>query len=230
MYLTLKMSISIILALLGYLAVVYVWALLSVDYLVQEAPTVKSSYILSSSQADILLKVEDPTFYEHLGLDLSDGQGLTTITSCLARDVFLFNKKLKGIKGSFQSFYREVFNCCKKIDLGRDVMALVLNQNLTKEQQLTLYVSNSYMGGSNGKEIIGLPAAANEYFNKTISELTDHEFTVLVAMLKAPNYFHPHKGVNNLKDRVDKIKKIIAGTCKPDGWFDTKYEHCKTSS
>ena len=34
---------------------------------------------LSSSQTAILLKIEDPTFFNHSGLSLSDGQGLTTM-------------------------------------------------------------------------------------------------------------------------------------------------------
>ncbi|VUD46213.1 Penicillin-binding protein 1B [Thalassocella blandensis] len=228
--LSIRTSLIISFVILGYLAVVYIWALLSVENLMQEAQPLSTDSILSSSQTDILLKIEDPTFYKHIGIDVSEGQGLTTITSSLARDIFILGKKLRGIKGGFQSFYIKVFSCCKKIDLGRDMMALALNQSLTKEQQLTLYISSSYMGGHNGKQIIGLPAAAYEYFNKPISDLTDHEFITLIAMLKAPNYFHPYKNANNLNTRVDRIKMIIAGTCKPDGWLDTKYEHCTKSA
>ena len=191
-----------------------------------EVATDNELSLLTTEQKDILLKIEDPTFYEHSGLDISEGQGLTTITSSLARNVFLFGKTLPGVKGNFQSFYRGVFKCCKKADLGRDIMALVLNQNLSKEQQLQLFVSSSYMGGYKGRQINGFQTAANSYFNKPLSALSNDEFMSLVAMLKAPNYFHPTKGAKNLEVRVSSIKKIIAGTCKPSGWLDTKYKHC----
>ncbi len=222
--------LGIVLIVFLYLAIVLVWASLSVEYLLTKESVVSETSMLTHKQKDILLKIEDPTFYEHAGIDISQGQGLTTITSSLARDVFLFRVKLPGAKGRLQSFYRGVFNCCKKIDLGRDMMALILNRNLTKELQLQLYVSSSYMGAYDSRQIIGLPAAAKSYFNKPLAELSDDEFIALVAMLKAPNYFHPEKGTKRLERRVYKIRKILDGTCKPDGWFDTKYMHCANSA
>lgn len=222
--------LGIVLIVFLYLVVVLAWASLSVEYLLTEEAIVSETSMLTHNQEDILLKIEDPTFYEHAGIDISPGQGLTTITSSLARDVFLFRVKLPGVKGRFQSFYRGVFNCCKKIDLGRDMMALILNKSLAKELQLQLYISSSYMGAYDGKQIIGLPAAAKAYFNKSLVELSDDEFIALVAMLKAPNYFHPEKGAKRLESRIYKIKKILDGTCKPDGWFDTKYMHCANSA
>ncbi|GGW73523.1 transglycosylase domain-containing protein [Alishewanella tabrizica] len=225
-----KILLSSVLIVIVYLTIALTWASLSVEYLLTEEAIANEESILTIKQNDILLKIKDPTFYEHAGLDLSQGQGLTTITSSLARDIFLFRVKLPGIKGSFQSFYRGVFNCCKKIDLGRDMMALILNKNLTKELQLQLYVSSSYMGSYDGRQIRGLPAAAETYFNKPLAELSDDEFIALVAMLKAPNYFHPEKGAKHLESRIYKIKKILAGTCKPDGWFDTEYKHCTSGA
>src|SRR5690606_37043057 len=98
------------------------------------------------------------------------------------------------------------------------------------ELQLQFYVSSSYMGAYKGRQIIGLPTAAETYFSKSLAELSDDEFIALVAMLKAPNYFHPEKGAKHLENRIYNIKKILAGTCKPDGWFDTRYTHCANSA
>ena len=209
-----------------YLVVVAIWASLSVSHLLPDASTGTELPLLTHEQKTILLKVEDPSFYDHAGLDISEGQGLTTITSSLARNIFLSGHKLSGIKGAFESFYRGVFECCKKIDLGRDVMALVLNGNLSKDHQLNLFVSSSYMGGNKGAQLQGLAAAANSYFEKPLSSLSDVEFITLVAMIKSPNYFHPSKGSEQLKTRVSNIKKILSGACKPSGWLDTSYEHC----
>lgn len=212
-----------------YLIIVGVWASLSVNELLPKSTTSNEQLSLTEQQIAILLKIEDPRFYDHVGIDLSLGQGLTTITSSLARDIFLSGKDLDGVKGGFQSFYRAVFACCKKFDFGRDVMALVLNKHLSKEDQFQLYISTVYIGQSNGKGVIGLSAAANAYFNKNLSDLSQEEFITLVAMLDAPNYFHPVKGAEQLRSRVSKIKSILSGACKPKGWLDTKYEHCSNA-
>jgi membrane carboxypeptidase/penicillin-binding protein len=218
------------LAITLYLIIVAMWASVSVSYVLPKAPTGNELPLLTLEQKEILLKIEDPTFYNHAGLDISLGQGLTTITSSLARDIFLFGSKLSGIKGGFQSFYRGVFNCCKKVDFGRDVMALVLNRNLSKDQQLHLFVSSVYMGSYKGIQIHGLAAAAEKYFKQPLLNLSNEDFITLVAMLKAPNYFHPSKGLAQLKSRTLRISKILAGECKPSGWFDTTYRHCTNNA
>ena len=155
-------------------------------------------------------------------------RSLTTITGSLAREIFLSGKELIGVRGFFQSFYKAVFACCKKIDFGRDVMALVLDKHLSKEQQLQLFISSVYMGQHNRKAVIGLTDAANAYFNKKFSDLSKEEFVTLIAMIKAPNFYHPVNGAKQLESRVFRINSILAGTCKPSGWFDTEYERCKS--
>ena len=213
-----------------YLSIVGIWAVLSVEELLDNEQVNIEQIQITEEQVSILLKVEDPTFYEHVGLDVSLGQGKTTITSSIARDIFLFRQKLSGVKGSFQEFYASVFQCCKKVDFGRDVMALVLNNYLPKEKQLSFYVSNSYMGSHNGKGVFGLNQASRAYYAKPLSVITAREFIGLVAMLKAPNYFHPVKKPEVHRFRTEKIEQVVSGKCKPSGWFDTSYEHCATDA
>lgn len=224
----LKYLLGIICTISLYLVIVAVWATLSIGELVPKSIASNKQLPLTKQQTDILLKIEDPTFFDHAGIDLSQGQGLTTITSSLAREIFLSGKELMGVRGGLQSFYKAVFSCCKKIDIGRDVMALVLNKNMSKEQQLLLFISSVYMGQYNRKAVIGLPAAANAYFNKNLLELSKEEFVTLIAMIKSPNFYHPVNGVKQLEYRIIKINSILAGTCKPSGWFDTEYLSCKS--
>ncbi|RLV57680.1 hypothetical protein D5018_21295 [Parashewanella curva] len=121
---------------ISYLAIAVIWANYVVEELLEESPSAAQNIDLQPEHLKALLKIEDPEFYQHYGLNISNGQGLTTISSVVARDLFLNYKKLNGVKGSFQSFYKAVFSCCKKIDFGRDVMAVVLDSHATKEQQL----------------------------------------------------------------------------------------------
>ncbi len=218
--------IAIPLVILAYLGTAAVWAAATVDELMAAYPVPTAAAALTPRQQAILLKIEDPTFFEHKGLSLTDGQGITTITSSIARDVFLARADLHGIKGGFQRFYRAVFACCKKVDIGRDAMALVLNANVSKQRQLALYVSDIYMGSAEGVQLKGLERASVAYLGKPLAQASDKEFTGLVAMIKAPNQFHPLRNPDAFLLREARVAGLVSGVCRPDGWFDTTYESC----
>lgn len=221
-----KALLATLVLMLAYLGGVAIWSLASVDQVVALYSMPANGAGLSKRQTDILLHIEDPTFFTHRGLSVGSGQGFATISSALARDGFLYDVHLDGIKGSVQTFYRRVFECCKKVDMGRDVMALVLNAKLSKERQLAAYVARVYMGTSSGTQLRGLRQAASSYLGTPLDQLTDQEFAGLVAMIKAPNYFHPVKNRPAYDLRVARVNAIIAGRCAPSGWFDTSFAHC----
>ncbi|MFC0253793.1 transglycosylase domain-containing protein [Massilia consociata] len=181
---------------------------------------------LSKRQTAILLRVEDPAFYEHAGVSIGAGHGVATISSALARDVFLLHGEVDGLRGALQGFYRGVFNCCKRIDLGRDVMALVLDARMSKQAQLALYGASVYMGTHRGRQIAGLDEAARSYLGKPLATVTEQEFIRLVAMIKAPNHYHPSRNPAALDERAARIAALLAGRCAPDGWFDSEFAGC----
>lgn len=211
--------------LLAYLAVVSMWAWSAFDDAIASAP-VTEAVQLSARQAAILLRVEDPTFYEHAGLSIGQGQGVATISSAVARDVFIGQGRLGGVSGVLQAFYRGVFSCCKRIDLGRDMMALVLDARLPKSEQLARYTATVYMGTNQGEQVNGLAQAARSYLGKPLEETTEPEFIRLVAMIKAPNQFHPVKNPAALAARVARIEALLSGQCAPNGWLDTDFAGC----
>lgn len=221
-----KVVLALLVFMSAYLCVAAVWAWASFDDAIAGAPAANRSP-LSQRQTAILLRVEDPAFFQHAGLSVGKGQGFATITSALARDVYLQGEQLDGAKGVLQRFYRSVFYCCKKIDLGRDVMALVLDANLSKDAQLALYTSNVYMGTHGGEQVKGLEAAASRYLGKPLVEATDRQFIGLVAMIKAPNQYHPVKARAAHALRAARIEALLAGQCQPGGWFDTSFDHCE---
>lgn len=211
--------------LLAYLAIVGCWAMATFDAAIADAGA-RPGVQLTAKQTTILTLVEDPTFFDHAGVSLGDGQGLATISSAVARDVYLSGADFRGAGGALQAFYRAVFACCKKLDLGRDVMAVVLNARLSKDRQLAIYVSRVYMGRHGDRQVKGLAQAAHSYAGKRLGDLTDDEFIGLVAMIKAPNYFHPVKNQAAYATRVARVRALVAGICRPAGWFDTALEQC----
>ena len=211
-----------------YLLIVFFWANSVADELLAQAPNRGQVIALQSWQANALIKIEDPTFLEHHGLDISNGQGVTTITSVLARDLFLGDHQAGGIKGAMQSFYRGVFNCCRKVDFGRDVMALVLDSRTTKQQQLDTYLHTTYFGSLNGKAVVGFKAASKTYYGKDLSQLTDTEFYGILAMPLAPNRYHPTRHPELHAERARRIEALVTGKCEASGWLDLTYEACAT--
>lgn len=212
--------------LLAYLAIAAFWAASCVDTLLAPYPETQKAP-LSPLQLGILLTVEDPVFFAHPGLSLADGQGAATISSAVARDLFLYGAPLTGVQGGMQRFYRAVFDCCRKIDLGRDTMALVLDAHASKQQQLAIYTATVYMGRHEGRQLRGLEAAARAYFGKPLAALGTDESLGLIAMIKAPNEFHPQRNPAAYALRVARVRAVLDGRCHPDGWFDTTYAHCK---
>ena len=211
--------------LLAYLALAFSWAGASTNQLLVRQPTVQGMP-LSPRQLDILLKIEDPTFFSHHGLSLADGQGVATISSAVARELLLYGPGLQGFKGMLQSFYRGVFECCKKVDLGRDAMALVVDARVSKERQLAIYAASIYMGRHQGQQVRGFEAAALAYLGKPLNQANDDEMAQLVTMIRAPNALHPVRKKAAYEQRLARVRAVLAGRCHPAGWFDTTYEHC----
>ncbi len=86
----------------------------------------------------------------------------------MAAQVFYKGKKLSGVGGLFQTVYSSVFNCCKRIDFGRDLMAIVLNAKIEKSVQLQIYLKTVYMGDFRGRQYIGFSDASLTYYGKPI--------------------------------------------------------------
>ncbi len=220
-----KLFLFVLVFLVTYLAVAAVWAWMVVDRQVGSY-RVGHNADLTRNQMRMIFAVEDPTFLHHRGLSLANGQGKATITSAVTANALLYHSELPGVAGGFQKLYRGVFSCCKRIDLGRDVMTLVVSAMVPKEKQLAMYASDVYLGTMEGKQIKGFEQGAMAYAKLPLSKLKDAQFAALVAMIKAPNDYHPVRNPGAYAERVKRVNAVVTGSCQPDGYFDTSYEHC----
>lgn len=88
---------------------------------------------LAPERLSVLLKVEDPGFYAHSGIDLTTpGAGLTTLTQSLSKRL-AFEEFKPGISKIRQSGY-----------------AMGLDTVLTKDEQIALFLDTAAMGNSSG--------------------------------------------------------------------------------
>jgi membrane peptidoglycan carboxypeptidase len=158
---------------------------------------------LSSRQLEILLKVEDPRFFEHNGVDFSTaGAGITTITQGLVKHLY-FDQFRPGIAKIKQTL----------------IAACVLDPLMSKEDQLRLFINTVYLG----RKTNGFEQAAHVYFHKSLAQLTEDEFIAIVAMIIAPETFNIEKFPARNKERVERIKRLVNGEYKPSGLFDLYY-------
>lgn len=162
---------------------------------------------LSKRQKDILIRVQDPGFYNHNGIDLSTpGAGLTTMTQSIVK-ILYFDKFKPGIAKIKQSL----------------IARFVVNDIISKDDQITLFINAMFLGCVEGKSIVGLESAANAYYHKPVTRLTEDQYISLIAMLAMPGTFHIIDHPEWNKDRVNRIKALIAGEYQPKGLMDQFY-------
>ncbi|QTN35656.1 penicillin-binding protein 1A [Cognatishimia activa] len=146
------------------------------------------------------ISAEDKNFYQHNGYDArgiaaafveavrSRGQnvrGASTITQQVMKNFLL-------------SGDRQIERKIKEI-----ILATRIEETLDKESILELYMNEIFLGQNS----YGVAAAAQTYFNKTLSELAPHEAATLASMPKAPSQFHPVRRKERLLSRRDFVLK-----------------------
>ena len=81
-----------------------------------------------------------------------------------------------------------------------------IEQNLSKERILELYLNEIYLGMGS----YGVVAAAQAYFNKPLDKLTLSEAAFLAALPKAPNNYNPFRFPEAAKARRDWVLDRMA--------------------
>ena len=159
----------------------------------------------------MLLQVEDPGFYRHHGVDFSTpGQGKTTMTQALVKRLYFEGGFKPGLAKIEQSL----------------IARFVFDPAVPKRDQLEIALNIASFGTIKGQPVIGFERAAQIFFGTPLTRLTDHQFLMLVAMLKAPNALDPIRHPAENADRVARIEAMLAGKCKPSEVDDVDYSAC----
>ena len=137
---------------------------------------------------DAFLAAEDKTFYDHAGLDPA---GLFRAVYTFVRSK-LSESARRPVGGStITQQVAKNFLLSAEVSVERKVkeaiLALRLEKALPKDAILELYLNQIYLG----KGSYGVAAAALNYFNRSLDDLTVAEAAYLAALPKAPNNYHP---------------------------------------
>ena len=136
---------------------------------------------------------EDANFYNHPGLDILGivralirniqagriVQGGSTITQQVTRSFLLNNEK------TFKRKIREA------------LLAYRIEQNLSKDEILYLYLNQIYLGHG----AYGIESAANILFGKHVSELTLAEAALVAGLTRAPSRYSPFRAPQRARIR-----------------------------
>ncbi|OJX81231.1 penicillin-binding protein 1A [Magnetospirillum sp. 64-120] len=149
---------------------------------------------------DAFLSAEDKGFYEHPGVDFMG----------IARAV-LINLRNKGMgadrrpvgASTITQQVAKNFLLTNEVSISRKIkeaiLAFRIERTFSKDHILELYLNEIYLGMGN----YGVAAAALNYFDRGLDELSVAEAAYLAALPKAPNNYHPVRHAQAAKDRRD---------------------------
>jgi penicillin-binding protein 1A len=157
------------------------------------------------------LAAEDATFYEHEGLNylgllramwvnLRAGhivQGGSTITSQVVKNILLDSKRTAGRK------------------LREWILARRLEQFLTKDEILSLYLNQIYLG--HGR--YGIEEASRYYFNLPASQLDVPRAALLAGIAPSPERYSPRRS----RERALSRRKFVLGQMRDKGFLTPEY-------
>jgi penicillin-binding protein 1A len=173
------------------------------------------------------LAAEDKNFYNHIGIDpmgvaraivinlrnIGSGRrlvGASTITQQVAKNFLLTNEV---------SYVRKIKEA---------ILALRIEKALSKDRILELYLNEIYLGYGS----YGVAAAALNYFNKSLGDLSIEEIAYLAALPKAPNNYHPIRKTKKAVERRNWVieRMVIEGVIKRDEGVQAKAQPLKVAS
>lgn len=132
------------------------------------------------------IAAEDQNFYSHTGVDF---QGILRAAVTNISNYFKGRRPEGGSTITQQVAKNFLLNSDQKLErkVKEALIAQRIEKHFTKQQILELYLNQIYLGMS----AYGVAAAALQYFDKSLDELTVAEAAYLAALPKAPNNYHP---------------------------------------
>ncbi len=156
------------------------------------------------------IAAEDKHFYSHPGIDF---MGITRAILTNFKNAAT-GKRLVGASTITQQVAKN-FLLSSERSLTRKIKEAVLAYRISKayskEHVLELYLNEIYLGN----RAYGVAAAALNYFNKALSELTIEEAAYLAALPKGPNNYNPQKRYDAAVAR----RNWVIGRMAEDGYI-----------
>ncbi|HKE55730.1 MAG TPA: transglycosylase domain-containing protein, partial [Pyrinomonadaceae bacterium] len=158
-----------------------------------------------------ILAIEDHRFFAHSGVDVSGliraalknagderlAQGGSTITQQLVKNTYLNSER------TLQRKYAEV------------MLALALEQRLSKEDIFALYANEVYLGQRGAVAARGVKEAAHIFFGKELKDLTLAESATIAGMIQGPARYSPLRHADAAMVR----RNTVLAAMLREGWI-----------
>lgn len=129
------------------------------------------------------LSAEDSSFFEHSGISVKGiGRALTEVVTNDDTQTGGSTITMQVAKNYFLSSERTLNRKLTELFIARKI-----ENELSKDEILTLYVNKIYLG----EGAYGVAAAARRYFSKTLDSLTIAEMAMIAGLPKAPSAYNP---------------------------------------
>ncbi len=152
-----------------------------------------------------LIAVEDRAFYSHHGVsplaigraliaNLSAGktvQGGSTLTQQLVKNLFLDRSRTLTRK------------------INEALMALLLDFHYSKDEIMTAYINEVFLGQDGGRAIHGFGLASHFYFQRELGDLSAAQLATLIGMVKGASYYDPRRHPERCKARRDVVLGVF---------------------
>ena len=150
---------------------------------------------------NMLLLVEDQSFYNHHGVDFKE----------IARVLYGYSFEDKALRGASTISQQLIKNSLlsKEKTLSRKfeeaLMAILLEASYDKDLILERYMNTVYLAQRGDIAFHGFASGSLFYFDKNVEDLSLEEMATLVALLKGPSYLNPDNNPERLYKRVNMI-------------------------
>lgn len=163
---------------------------------------------------DALIAVEDQRFYSHHGVDpvgiaralvtnLLRGeiaQGGSTLTQQLVKNLYLTRERTLRRK------------------IEEAVMAVALELSYSKDEILTAYLNEVYLGQDGGRAIHGFALAAQHYFSRPLQELALPELAMLAGLPRGASYYNPFRH----PERATSRRNVVLARMADQGYISAQ--------
>lgn len=165
-----------------------------------------------------IISIEDQHFYHHLGFDIP--RILKTLFTNIKS-----GKILAGASSISQQYVKNLyltFDQTWKRKIEEAFLTIKLETHYSKDEILEGYLNTIYFG----EGVYGIKNAANYYFNKEPSDLTDEEAIILAGIPKSPNNYNPISNMEACMKRVNVVKSVLKenGTITDDTYNNLNFD------
>jgi penicillin-binding protein 1A len=152
------------------------------------------------------IAIEDETFYEHNGVDFTAiaraavknaeaggiEQGASTITQQLVRNLY--------IKKPEDTLERKLIEA---------KLAMDYEDRFSKNKILEQYLNTATYGTNSGDTAVGVEAASQVYFDKSVSDLNVREAAMIAGLPQAPSQYNPFTNAEAAQNRRNLVLKAM---------------------